>query len=85
MKGVPKLPAVHRNLLDAFAECTFTYLVDGGVWGEGFVVGAFTKDGLDVTYRHAGAKEEYETVLPISGLHYDGATPTGFHFSPRTH
>jgi hypothetical protein len=85
MKGLPELPDVHENLIRSFAECRFWHLVDGELCGEGSVISAFTKEGLNVFYRHAGEKEGFETVLLLSGLHYDGATRTGFRFGPRIH
>jgi hypothetical protein len=84
VKGIQKLPAVHDNLNIAFAECTVTHLVDGQVWGTGFVMGALTNDALEVMYTHAGETEAHRTVLLISGLHYDAVTRTGFYFTPKT-
>ena len=85
MKGLERLPAVHQNLMVAFADCTFKHLIEGDVFGEGVIVRALNSECLEAMYRHPGAKHEERVVLTLSSLHYDAATRTGFTFSPMVH
>jgi hypothetical protein len=80
-----KLPAVHQNLMVAFAECKFVHLLNGKKIGSGVITRALNAECLEAFYLRAGEKEERRVVLNLPLLHYDGDRDSGFVFGAAVH
>jgi hypothetical protein len=86
-----KLPAVHQNLMVAFAERSFIHWLNGRCIASGTILRALNSECLEAHYCHAGPEGEREggreglVLLYLPLLHYDGATESGFVFGDPVH
>jgi hypothetical protein len=74
-----RLPAVHQNLMVAFATRDFVHMCNGTM------IRGLNNDNLEAAYKRTGEEKERYVLLHLPELHYNGISDSGFCFGQPVH
>jgi hypothetical protein len=73
------------NVWVNFSGRQFIHLYKGNPVGNGRIVRGVNSNVVEAEYRHEGDEEYFKVTLMVTGLHYDGATRSGYMLGEMEH